>query len=107
MMHPRNVYRDKAKTDFTFLAQSCADFKTFVRFSKSGASYVNFKDPKATLALARALLQRDFDLKLFMPENDSRLVPTVPQKLNYIHWIEDLVGERENVSGIDIGERQT
>ncbi|XP_065831183.1 RNA N6-adenosine-methyltransferase mettl16-like [Oscarella lobularis] len=103
MMHPRNVYRDKAKTDFTFLAQSCADFKTFVRFSKSGASYVNFKDPKATLALARALLQRDFDLKLFMPENDSRLVPTVPQKLNYIHWIEDLVGERENVSGIDIG----
>ena len=41
----------------------------------------------------------------------DRLVPMVPQRLNYIHWLEDLLaegrrekdGERGRVLGIDIG----
>lgn len=41
----------------------------------------------------------------------DRLVPMVPQRLNYIHWLEDLLSEtrekeeekEERVLGIDIG----
>ena len=46
---------------------------------------------------------------MVLPEN--RLVPMVPQRLNYIHWIEDLLTEDEGeiprgeeVYGVDVGE---
>ena len=63
--------------------------------------------------LACAVLSRDFGLDVVLPAD--RLVPMVPQRLNYIHWLEDLLqDEREReeeggvkskqVFGIDIGE---
>ncbi len=57
---------------------------------KSSFRYtINFSDPNALRELTCAVLEKDFALKLEIPPN--RLVPTVPQKLNYIHWIEDLL----------------
>lgn len=35
------------------------------------------------------MLEKDFGLKVEIPLD--KLIPTVPQKLNYIHWIEDLL----------------
>ena len=60
--------------------------------------------------LACSLLSKDFGLEVVLPVD--RLVPMVPQRLNYIHWLEDLLaegtgreGEEENkVVGVDIGE---
>lgn len=74
--------------------------------------------------LACAVLSRDFGLDVVLPAD--RLVPMVPQRLNYIHWLEDLLkddkegderegdererdkreGEVESkpVFGVDIGE---
>lgn len=66
--------------------------------------------------LACAVLSKDFGLEVVLPAD--RLVPMVPQRLNYIHWLEDLLeeeregvegggrggGETRNVYGIDIGE---
>ena len=46
---------------------------------------------------------------MVLPED--RLVPMVPQRLNYIHWLEDLLAEEggkvpqgDGVCGVDIGE---
>ena len=65
--------------------------------------------------LACAVLSKDFGLEVVLPAD--RLVPMVPQRLNYIHWLEGLLeeeregaegggreGETKNVYGIDIGE---
>ena len=60
--------------------------------------------------LACALLSKDFGLEVVLPED--RLVPMVPQRLNYIHWLEDLLMEEteregeegKKVLGVDIGE---
>lgn len=50
---------------------------------------MNFSDVDGTRELTCALLEKDFDLRVEIPVGS--LVPTVPQKLNYIHWVEDLL----------------
>ncbi|KAM9020455.1 RNA N(6)-adenosine-methyltransferase METTL16 isoform 2-T2 [Ara ararauna] len=67
---------------------------------------LNFKDPEAVRALTCTLLKEDFGLTIDIPV--ERLIPTVPLRLNYIHWVEDLIGhqdagERVVRRGIDIG----
>ena len=48
------------------------------------------------------MLKDDFDLDVLMPLD--RLIPTIPLRLNYILWLEDILnGHAENIKGIDIG----
>lgn len=68
---------------------------------------LNFKDPEAVRALTCTLLKEDFGLTIDIPV--ERLIPTVPLRLNYIHWVEDLIGHRDADKqtlrrGIDIGK---
>lgn len=63
---------------------------------------VNFKEPEAVRALTCTLLKEDFGLTIEIPL--ERLIPTVPLRLNYIHWVEDLTdGQKQPRRGIDIG----
>ena len=68
---------------------------------------LNFKDPEAVRALTCTLLREDFGLSIDIPL--ERLIPTVPLRLNYIHWVEDLIGHQDSAKstlrrGIDIGK---
>lgn len=56
--------------------------------------------------LTEVLLKHDFNLEVKIPPN--KLVPTLPLRLNYILWIEDLMkhacfSEMQETVGIDIG----
>jgi methyltransferase len=79
---------------------------------------MDFSNQDGLRELTCALLEKDFDLKVEIPPN--YLIPTVPQKLNYIHWVEDLLNyggvatheegvacegipQGKDVLGIDIG----
>lgn len=65
---------------------------------------VNFKDENTLRTLTKCLLHRDFELDVILPPD--KLVPTLPLRLNYILWIEDILkvaGITSNVTGIDIG----
>ncbi|KAJ3564985.1 hypothetical protein NP233_g7933 [Leucocoprinus birnbaumii] len=70
---------------------------------------IDFQDAEAQRCLTQALLYRDFGLQLTLPED--RLCPPVPNRLNYVLWIQDIMRAhrflfREDVSttrGIDIG----
>lgn len=74
----------------------------YVCFSSS----VNFKEPEAVRALTCTLLKEDFGLTIEIPL--ERLIPTVPLRLNYIHWVEDLIdGQKQPRRGIDIGTTTT
>jgi len=46
-----------------------------VGYHPNGQSYINFKDPKALRELTRCLLDKDFGIKVVLPED--RLCPTV------------------------------
>ena len=103
-MHGRNRYL-KDPADFGQLAEFRPSLKPYLiqkrrsshpsspapsTAKKSSFDYtLDFSDPAAVRELTCAVLERDFGLKLELPLD--RLVPTVPQKLNYIHWLEDLL----------------
>uniref|UniRef100_A0A8C8DTF7 U6 small nuclear RNA (adenine-(43)-N(6))-methyltransferase n=1 Tax=Oryzias sinensis TaxID=183150 RepID=A0A8C8DTF7_9TELE len=100
-MHPRNRYKDKPP-DFAYLASKYPDFQQHVHTSLAGRPVVNFKEPEAVRALTCTLLKEDFGLTIEIPL--ERLIPTVPLRLNYIHWVEDLIdGQKKPRRGIDIG----
>ncbi|KAK2831384.1 hypothetical protein Q7C36_016470 [Tachysurus vachellii] len=100
-MHPRNRYKEKPP-DFAYLASKYPDFQKHVETTLSGRVMLNFKDPEAVRALTCTLLKEDFGLSIEIPL--ERLIPTVPLRLNYIHWVEDLTGGQGSPRrGIDIG----
>lgn len=69
-----------------------------------GKVTIDFKDARSIRVLTKCLLKSDFNLDVEIPED--RLVPTLPLRLNYILWIEDLmtaIGRDTDVQGIDIG----
>ena len=107
LMHPRSVFR--TKPNFAHLAEKYPEFKQFCSLNIKNKLTYDFKNREAMKILSQTLLLHYFGLKTNIPS--SRLVPTVPLRLNYILWIEDLIsllplqscsGNRE-VRGIDIG----
>ena len=103
-MHERNKYREPP--DFKKLAEKYSEFAKHVHVSGDGKGHLNFKDPEAVRELTYTLLKEDFSISLDVPLD--RLIPTLPLRLNYIHWIEDLIDGGcklgSEVRGIDIGE---
>ena len=108
-MHERNIFKNN-KPNFEHLAQKYPEFAQYVHKGSSGKPYVNFKDSAALRSLSVVLLKKFFDLDLEIPLD--RLIPTIPLRLNYIHWIEDLLNLNEagkstedEIIGIDVGIR--
>ncbi|KAF0696669.1 Aste57867_12587 [Aphanomyces stellatus] len=98
-IHPRNMYR--TPPDFAALANQYTSLRPHVHISSKGAAVMQWSDPQAVKELTKALLHRDFGLTWDMPLN--RLCPPLTNRLNYIHWIEDLIllSQPSYVSTID------
>ncbi|RHZ86445.1 hypothetical protein Glove_51g70 [Diversispora epigaea] len=104
-MHSRNRYRNNPP-DFAVLAFKYSSFYPYVKYTKEGKPYIDFKNPEAVRELTYCLLRNDFNLILEIPLDS--LCPPIPNRLNYIHWIEDLITISETrqdrtIYGIDIG----
>lgn len=71
----------------------------------TGKVTIDFKDANALRILTKCLLKTDFNLNVEIPED--RLVPTLPLRLNYILWLEDLltsIQRSTDIKGLDIGK---
>ncbi|KAJ4475479.1 S-adenosyl-L-methionine dependent methyltransferase [Lentinula aciculospora] len=104
-MHPRNIYRDG--TDFVQLS---IVYPPLSKYLIEPHKTIDFGDQNAQRCLTEALLHRDFKLKIQLPLD--RLCPPVPNRLNYILWLQDINlasryieehGPYTIVQGIDIG----
>ncbi|GAA5979297.1 hypothetical protein JCM11641_001986 [Rhodosporidiobolus odoratus] len=70
---------------FVQLADDVPDFAPFLRNAPSGGATIDWKDDVAVRALTSALLERDFQLSIELPED--RLCPTVPSRLEYVLFV--------------------
>ena len=106
-MHPWNTYRNRP--DYSELAKKYSEFGENVLYDDHGGVHVNYNDPKSLRVLTKTLFKHDFNLDVEIPE--GRLVPTLPMRLNYLLWIEDLLADiykrsptqDKDVIGFDIG----
>lgn len=103
MMHERSVFR--TPPDFTALAEKYFDFSQHVTYNTLGKAKLDFKDNDSQRALSKTLLKHFFELDVRLPQ--GRLVPAVPQRLNYLLWVQDLVEKvlerKDNVAALDVG----
>ncbi|XP_046351658.2 RNA N6-adenosine-methyltransferase mettl16-like [Haliotis rufescens] len=100
-MHPRNPYRHQ-KPNFQLLASKYPEFSSHVVTDTAGKVFLDFKNPEDLRVLTKTLMKEDFGLDVELPQD--RLVPTIPLRLNYLLWVEDIIGRKKSgVRGIDIG----
>ncbi|KAJ6395722.1 hypothetical protein OIU77_020891 [Salix suchowensis] len=108
-IHPKNKYSDNPP-DFSLLASLYPSLKPFVLYSRDGRPRIDWTDFNSTRELTRVLLLHDHGLNWWIP--DGQLCPTVPNRSNYIHWVEDLLSSDiipknsnngDIVRGFDIG----
>ena len=111
-LHPRNKHR--LGYQFESLIKVCPELEPFVIANKfnpdTEEKTIDFSNPQAVKALNKALLIADYDiLDWDIPENF--LCPPIPGRVDYIHYIADLLAsnnngiipEGENVQVLDIG----
>ncbi|KAB0792644.1 hypothetical protein PPYR_14603 [Photinus pyralis] len=101
-MHPRNIY--KKPPNFKQLAVDYPEFRSFIIQDVTGKVSIDFKDAKTLRALTCTLMKKDFGLDVDIPL--TRMIPTVPLRLNYILWLEDLLNispTSDDIKGVDIG----
>ncbi|GAA5872763.1 hypothetical protein JCM1840_004511 [Sporobolomyces johnsonii] len=104
----RNPY--STPPDFCGLARSVPAFAPFLRKTGKGAT-IDWQNDEAVRALTSALLERDFGLRLSLPED--RLCPTVPSRLEYVLWVLKLalltsdspstLNAPSRLTGLDVG----
>ena len=104
-----NPYPPYDKTDFKALAERDEEFA--VLFNSYGGA-LNWQDFEVVKAVTKSMLKVDFGLDISIP--DDRLCPPVPNRWNYVHWIQSLIDStnpdfsesydpNREVIGLDIG----
>ncbi|OQE23258.1 hypothetical protein PENSTE_c009G05350 [Penicillium steckii] len=103
-------FRDLYKNDVDFAALALQS-KEFAKYLKPNGQ-LDFNDSAAVRQLTVSLLEKDFGLEVKLP--DDRLCPPVPNRLNYILWLHDVLDSttgssnvtndpERKVVGLDIG----
>ncbi|MEI7842472.1 MAG: 23S rRNA (adenine(1618)-N(6))-methyltransferase RlmF [Gallionellaceae bacterium] len=107
-LHPSNLHRERY--DFEQLIASSPALAAFVALNEYGNESINFADPAAVKALNRALLLHHYNIKEWdVPA--QYLCPPIPGRADYLHYLADLLSERnggeiprgKSVRALDIG----
>jgi 23S rRNA (adenine1618-N6)-methyltransferase len=107
-LHPRNQHR--LGYDFDSLIQILPELKNFVGINEHQIQTLDFSNPEAVKALNKALLLAYYDIQ-FWEIPSTFLCPPIPGRVDYIHYLADLLAQSNNgvipkgesVQGLDIG----
>lgn len=108
MLHPRNQHREGY--DFDRLIVRSPELEAFTTRNPRGQTTISFQDPNAVRMLNRALLRTHYDID-FWDIPASFLCPPIPGRVDYIHYLADLLAESNGhkiphgpeIKALDIG----
>lgn len=92
-LHPRNQHLNGY--DFERLVADLPELEAFTVFNPAGKTTIDFQDPDAIRMLNRALLKSHYNIDFWeLPAN--YLCPPIPGRVDYIHFLADLLAENNN-----------
>lgn len=98
-LHPKNRFR--TNYNFEQLCELHPELSQYIITNKAGLTSIDYSNPKAIKALNTALL---FTYKLnYWDFPDTNLCPPIPGRLDYILYLKDLIGNKNEVKVLDIG----
>lgn len=99
-LHPNNPH--KGKYDFGTLTKKLPELKKYVRKNPRGEDTIDFSDTEGVILLNKALLKTFYNVDNWeVPK--GFLVPPIPGRADYIHYISELLEKKDNVKVLDIG----
>lgn len=108
MLHPRNQHREGY--DFERLIVKSPELEAFMTRNPRSQMTINFQDVDAVRLLNRALLITHYEID-FWDIPASYLCPPIPGRVDYIHYLADLLAESNDqkiphgsdIKALDIG----
>ncbi len=88
-LHPRNKHRERY--DFKLLSVNTPELAPFVKLNEYQDESIDFFNPDAVKMLNTALLKHYYKIK-FWDIPDNYLIPPIPGRADYIHYVADLLG---------------
>jgi len=104
-LHPKNIHN----YNFEELVEFYPVLKQYVFTNKYDTETVDFANSQAVKAINTALLFKYYHIK-FWDFPDENLCPPIPGRVDYIHYLADLLNESniiENIKILDIGTGAT
>ncbi len=102
-LHPNNLHQKGYQ--FLELCEVYPQLQEFVFVNNYGTSTIDFANSKAVKAINTALLFKYYNIT-FWDFPDDNLCPPIPGRVDYIHYLADLLkssGIHENAKIIDVG----
>jgi len=103
-LHPKNKFNKGY--NFDILIKIHPKLKDFVLKNEFGVITIDFSNPEAVKELNKALLF-SFDKISKWDFPDENLCPPIPGRLDYIHYLADLISSEKDVKILDIGTGAT
>ena len=106
-LHPRNKHKNGY--NFNVLIKGNKNLTSFVKKNNYGTFTIDFSDPKAVKELNKTLLRVHYNIKKWIFP-DENLCPPIPGRVDYIHYISDLLAKSDctdNITILDIGTGAT
>lgn len=99
-LHSKNIHN--TRYDFQVLCKTNPNLKPFVALNQYGDYSIDFANPKAVLEFNKTLLKHHYGIKNWEIPKDY-LCPPIPGRADYIHYLADLIGDKQGLKGLDIG----
>ncbi|MGJ8655261.1 MAG: 23S rRNA (adenine(1618)-N(6))-methyltransferase RlmF [Akkermansiaceae bacterium] len=96
-LHVRNAHGKGY--DFAALMQFDEDLGGYVRGNEYGGETIDFSDPEAVKSLNRALLKYHYGI-VGWDIPDGFLCPPIPGRVDYIHYVAELLGVGVPIDGV-------
>jgi 23S rRNA (adenine1618-N6)-methyltransferase len=103
-LHPKNKFNKGY--NFDALIANHPTLKKYVSTNEFGVITIDFSNPEAVKELNKALLF-SYETLAVWDFPDENLCPPIPGRLDYIHYLADLISSEEEVTILDIGTGAT